>query len=329
MPASSSNQSQTGIRASTYIPDLSVVVPVYGCVGCLEELTERVLATVGRMGHTVELILVDDNSPDQAWSRIHELASLHLEVRGLRLSRNFGQHAAISAGIAHARGNVVIVMDCDLQDIPEEIPSLLSALTPEIEIVLAQRVERQDTWFKRVGSRAFYRTLGWLTDTNYDPSTANFGAYSRKAIDAMNSMPETDRFLPLLARWTGFRTVRVPVEHGKRTEGKSSYTFSKLVQMATRIALSFSDKPLRLVMTTAFALAVVGLCVAGFAVYRYLMGDIRIAGFTSILASVWMVGSFLMASIGVVGLYIGRIHNETKRRPQYLIWLDSWKDCNE
>ncbi|WP_317450758.1 glycosyltransferase family 2 protein [Stenotrophomonas lacuserhaii] len=306
-----------------------MVVPVYGCAGCLEELTERILAAVSGMGRTVELIFVDDDSPDQAWSRISELSALHPAVRGLKLSRNFGQHAAISAGIAQTRGAAVIVMDCDLQDVPEEIPALLEALTDDVEIVLGQRTERRDTWLKRTGSRAFYRTLGWLTDTSYDPSTANFGAYSRKVIDAMNAMPETDRFLPLLARWTGFRTARISVEHGRRTEGRSSYTLRKLLQMATRIALSFSDKPLRLVMSAAFALAGVGLCVAAFAVYRYLVGDVRVAGFTSILASVWLVGSFLMASIGVVGLYVGRVHNESKRRPQYIIWRDSWNDENE
>lgn len=317
------------IRASSFVPNVSVVVPVYGCVGCLEELTQRVLAAVRSTGRTLELIFVDDNSPDQAWHRIRELSDIYSEVRGLKLSRNFGQHAAICAGISHARGDVVIVMDCDLQDIPEEIPALLAALGQNVEIVLGQRTQRQDTWIKRTGSRAFYRTLGWLTDTNYDPSTANFGAYSRKVIDAINSMPETDRFLPLLAKWTGFRTVRIPIQHGLRTEGKTSYTLGKLIQMASRVALSFSDKPLRLVMTAAFALAGVGLGVATFAVYRYLVGDIRVAGFTSILASVWIVGSIIMASIGVVGLYVGRMHNETKRRPQYLIWQDSWSGSHD
>ncbi len=314
---------------ASFVPDVSVVVPVYGCDGCLEALTERVLAAIGGMGRTAELIFVDDNSPDDAWRRIRELSMLHPEVRGLKLSRNFGQHAAISAGCAHARGDAVIVMDCDLQDIPEEIPALLGGLSDDVEIVLGQRVERQDTWLKRTGSRAFYRTLGWLTDTNYDPSTANFGAYGRKVIAAMNAMPETDRFLPLLARWTGFRTIHMPVRHGQRTEGQSSYTLRKLVQMATRIALSFSDKPLRLVMSAAFALAGIGFGIAAFAMYRYWMGDIRVAGFTSILASVWIVGSCIMASIGVVGLYIGRMHNETKRRPQYLVWQDSWASRND
>lgn len=323
-PDSNASLHPTDVRTATYTPTVSVVVPVYGCSGCLEELTERVMTAVVSVEKTLELIFVDDNSPDQSWARIQELSKLHPEVRGLKLSRNFGQHAAISAGLAYARGDSIIVMDCDLQDAPEEIPSLLGALSGDTEIVLGQRVERKDTWLKRTGSRIFYRTLGWLTDTSYDPSTANFGAYSRKIVDAMNAMPETDRFLPLLARWTGFQTVRIPVEHGQRTEGKSSYTFRKLLQMATRIALSFSDKPLRLVMSTAFVLAGIGIGVAALAIYRYLLGDIRVAGFTSILASVWIVGSFLMASIGVVGLYVGRVHSETKRRPQYLVWQDSW-----
>ncbi|WP_243402686.1 glycosyltransferase family 2 protein [Stenotrophomonas sp. SPM] len=306
-------------------PDVSVVAPVYGCEGCLEQLSERVAAAISGMGLTHELILVDDQSPDQSWQRICELGKLSSRVRGLRLSRNFGQHAAISAGLQYAQGRRVIVMDCDLQDVPEEIPSLLAGLEGDNEIVLGQRVERQDTWLKRSGSSAFYKTLGWLTDTDYDPSTANFGAYSRKAVDAMNAMPETDRFLPLMARWTGFKTLRVPVSHGRRTEGKSGYTLRKLLQMATRIALSFSDKPLRLVMTAAFALAAIGAGIALLAVYRYWTGDIRVAGFTSILASIWLVGSFIMGSLGVVGLYIGRIHSESKRRPQFIIWQDTWQ----
>lgn len=308
-------------------PDVSVVVPVYGCASCLEDLAERVDASLSGAGLTHELILVDDDSPDNAWRRICEISSRSAAVRGLRLSRNFGQHAAISAGLSRARGATVVVMDCDLQDVPEEIPALLAGLDGEHEIVLGQRVERQDSWLKRSGSRLFYRTLGWLTDTRYDASTANFGAYSRKVVDAMNGMPEMDRFLPLMARWTGFRTRAIPVSHGRRTEGQSGYSLRKLIQMATRIVLSFSDKPLRLVMSLAFALATVGVCIALFAMLRYLAGDIQVAGFTSILASVWLVGSFIMASLGVVGLYLGRIHYETKQRPAFIVWQDTWKDA--
>ncbi len=307
------------------LPDVSVVVPVYGCVVCLEELAERVDGALSGIGLSHELIFVDDNSPDHAWPRILEITLVRTSVRGLRLSRNFGQHAAISAGLAHARGGRIVVMDCDLQDMPEEIPNLLYGLDDEHEIALGQRIERKDSWFKRTGSRLFYRALGWLTETEYDSTTANFGAYSRKVVDSMNGMPEVDRFLPLLARWTGFQTRRIPVSHGRRTAGQSSYTLKKLLQMATRIALSFSDKPLRLVMSLALVLAAIGIGVAFFAMYRYWVGDVRVAGFTSILASIWLVGSFIMGSLGVIGLYLGRIHNETKHRPQYIVWQDSWK----
>ncbi|KOQ77955.1 glycosyltransferase family 2 protein [Stenotrophomonas maltophilia] len=305
--------------------EVSVVIPVYGCRNCLEELVERIGVALRPVCEAYEIILVDDNSPDQSWPRIRELSERHPAVRGLRLSRNFGQHAAISAGLQYAIGERVVVMDCDLQDVPEEIPNLLAALEGDVEVVLGQRVDRQDTWFKRTGSMLFYRTLGWLTDTRYDHTTANFGAYSRKVIDALNDMPETDRFLPLLVRWTGFNTTKVAVSHGMRTEGKSSYSFGKLLQMASRIALSFSDKPLRLVMSAALIIAAVAAGFAIFSVYRYSAGDVRVAGFTSIIASIWLVGSIIMGCIGVLGLYLGRVHGETKRRPRYLVWQDTRK----
>lgn len=301
------------------------MVPVYGCKNCLEELVERVGRTLDATGSTHEIILVDDNSPDQAWERILEISQVQQRVHGLRLSRNFGQHAAISAGLAYASGATIIVMDCDLQDVPEEITTLLEALTDGVEVVLGQRIDRQDNWLKRTSSLLFYKTLGWLTDTQYDHSTANFGAYSRKVIDALNSMPESDRFLPLLVRWTGFNTKKVNVTHGRRTEGKSSYSLGKLLQMATRVALSFSDKPLRMVMTAALLIAAVAASIAAFSVYRYSAGDIQVAGFTSVIASIWLVGSIVMACIGVLGLYLGRIHGESKRRPQYLVWQDTRK----
>jgi glycosyltransferase involved in cell wall biosynthesis len=306
-------------------PEVSVVIPVYGCRNCLEELVDRIGSALRPVCAGYEILLVDDNSPDQSWPRIKELSERYPAVRGLRLSRNFGQHAAISAGLQYATGGRVVVMDCDLQDVPEEIPNLLAALEGDVEVVLGQRVDRQDTWFKRTGSMLFYRTLGWLTDTRYDHTTANFGAYSRKVIDALNDMPETDRFLPLLVRWTGFNTAKVAVSHGMRTEGKSSYSLGKLLQMASRIALSFSDKPLRLVMSAALIIAAVAAGFAIFSVYRYSAGDVRVAGFTSIIASIWLVGSIIMGCIGVLGLYLGRVHGETKRRPRYLVWQDTRK----
>lgn len=303
--------------------DVSVIVPVYGCRGCLEELVQRCSHALAAAGRSCEIILVDDSSPDDAWPRIAELAAAHPFVRGLRLSRNFGQHAAISAGLAHAAGEVIVVMDCDLQDVPEEIPKLLAALQPGIEIALGQRVDRQDSWLKQLGSRGFYRALGWLTDTRYDHSTANFGAYSRKVIDTINRMPEQDRFFPLLARWTGFATVRVPVAHAPRSQGRSSYRLGTLVRLAARIALSFSDKPLRLVIKGSLWLAVLSLAIAAFAVDQYFGGNVRVAGYTSIIASIWLIGSAIMFCLGVLGLYVGKLHAQSKQRPNYIVWQDT------
>lgn len=300
-------------------PELSVVSPIYGCRGCLEELVDRVSAAVESIVASYEIILVDDASPDGAWQRISELAESRHYLRGIRLSRNFGQHAAISAGLEQAAGDVIVVMDCDLQDVPEEIPKLLAAMEPGMEVVLGSRTDRQDSFFKRLGSRAFYRLLGWLTESVYDPTSANFGAYSRKVINAINSMPEGDKFFPLLVRWTGFRSTLVPVSHGRRTEGQSSYSFRQLLRLAINVALSFSDKPLRLVVRMGLAFALASLCIVALSVYRYAIGDIAVAGFTSIIASIWLVGGAIVFSTGIVGLYVGKLHSQAKHRPNFII----------
>lgn len=300
-------------------PIISVVSPVYGCRGCLEDLVDRVSAALLPRGESFEIILVDDASPDGAWSRICEITATRPKVRGLRLTRNFGQHAAISAGLHHARGVRIVVMDCDLQDSPEELPRLLDALEHGVEVALAQRVDRQDGMLKRLGSWGFYRILGWLTDSPHDHTTANFGAYTRKVIDTINAMPESERFFPLLVRWTGFRTALVPVTHGRRDHGRSSYGLRRLLQLATNVAISFSDKPLRLVVKLGFLFAMFALCVAAFSIYRYIAGDIRIAGFTSIIASICLVGSVVISSVGILGLYLGRLFNDMKKRPHFVI----------
>jgi glycosyltransferase involved in cell wall biosynthesis len=300
-------------------PVISVISPVYGCRSCLEELVDRVAINLNPLGETFEIILVDDASPDGAWLRIIELASTRPWLRGFRLSRNFGQHHAIAAGLKQARGSKVVVMDCDLQDVPEELPKLLTQLREGVEVVLAQRVQRQDRFLKRISSRLFYRFLSWLTDTPYDHTVANFGAYSRKVVDTINSMPEADRFFPLLVRWTGYRTAHVPVHHGQRSEGRSGYTMTQLVRLAINVAISFSDKPLRLVVKLGLIFAMLAMCVVIYSIYRYLIGDIRVAGFTSLLASIWLVGSLVLCSTGVVGLYVGRLFNNAKKRPHYII----------
>jgi glycosyltransferase involved in cell wall biosynthesis len=300
---------------------VSVVSPVYGCRSCLEELVDRVAAQFPAPNASFEMLLVDDGSPDGAWSRIVELASTRPWLRGLRLARNFGQHYAIAAGIEHARGDVVVVMDCDLQDVPEEIPKLLAALDadPDVSVAFGQRIDRNDGAIKRFFSWAFFRTLSWLTGVKQDHTTANFGAYRRKVIDAVNRMPERDRCFPLMVKWTGFRSASVPVQHAARTHGQSGYSFSKLLKLAVGIVLSYSDKPLRLVVRMGLAFSAVAVAMAFASVYRYFQGDIQVAGFTSIIASVWLLGGASIFCLGVVGLYVGKQFNDSKGRPYYIV----------
>jgi polyisoprenyl-phosphate glycosyltransferase len=299
-------------------PALSVVSPVYGCSGCLESLVERILGTLEPSNH-VEVILVDDASPDGAWKRIEELAAVHPQVRGVRLSRNFGQQAAIAAGLAVARGKQVIVMDCDLQDVPEEIPKLLANAADGVDIVLGQRQERQDSVLKRFGSYVFYRVLSWLTGAQQDHTVANFGVYSRKVIDIVNSMPEADRVFSLMVGWTGLPAIRVPVLHDQRQHGKSGYSLTKLARLALHIILSYSDKPLRMVVKLGLVFATLSLCIVVVSVWRYLIGDVQVAGFTSIIASIWLLGSIMILCMGLIGLYVGRLYNDAKGRPAFIV----------
>lgn len=298
---------------------VSVVSPIYGCAGCIERLCERVIAAVEAAGHACELILVCDASPDEAWQRIVEVAAVEPRVRALRFSRNFGQHPAISAGLAQARGEWIVVMDCDLQDPPEFIPDLLARARQGFDAVVAERKQRRDSWFKRSASRAFYATLSYLTGERYNPETANFGVYSRALVDAILGLPEQGRFFPLLVRWVGFAQTTLPVQHAERDSGRSGYSLAKALQLALDAIMSFSDRPLRLVVRIGLLFALVSFLFVAASVYRYWSGDIAVAGFTSIVASIWLVGGVSISCLGVVGLYVGRIFGEAKRRPHYLV----------
>jgi len=300
-------------------PDFSIVSPVYGCEGCLEELCERIQRTIAGLGKTLEIILVCDGSPDHSWERIRELSLRDPRIIGIRLTRNYGQHYAISAGLEHARGEWIVVMDCDLQDLPEEIEALYTKASDGYDLVFAQRVDRQDSWGKRFLSKAFYRVLSYLTGARYDASTANFGIFSARAIAEVNAMPERSRFFPLMVRWAGYRVALLPTEHAARKSGESAYRFGKLVRLAVEIILSYSDKPLRLLAKLGLWFSAAAFLLVILSVYRYVYGAVAVAGYTSIIASVWLLGGLIISSVGMVGLYVGRVFNDIKGRPYYVV----------
>jgi len=300
-------------------PDISIVSPVYCCADCLRALCARISAALTSIGASYEIVLVDDASPDAAWPVMQELAANDARIKAIRLSRNFGQHAAISAGLEHTRGRWVVVLDCDLQDRPEEIAALYAKAQEGHDIVFAEREVRQDGWFKRNSSRAFIAMLNWLSGADYDYRTANFGIYSRAVVDAVRSMGDRARFFPVMVRWTGFRRTSIPVQHDARGNGGSSYTLRKLLKLALDIMLSYSDKPLRLVATTGIVISLVALVMTAFSLYRYLHGDVTVAGYTSLIASMWLLAGVMLFCMGIIGLYVGRVFESVKSRPLFIV----------
>lgn len=300
-------------------PKISVVSPVYCCASCLRDLCARLAGALAPLDEDYEIILVDDASPDAAWAVMRELCAADTRVKALALSRNFGQHYAIAAGLEHARGDWVVVLDCDLQDRPEEIGNLYAKAREGHDVVLGEREARQDGWLKRTTSRAFIALLNYLTGVDYDYRTANFGIYSRAVVDAIRSMGDQSRFFPVMVRWTGFRATSIPVRHDARSNGGSSYSLRKLIRLALDIVLSSSDKPLRLVAALGIVVSVVAIGMTVFSLFRYLHGDISVAGYTSLIASMWLLAGVILFCMGIIGLYVGRVFESVKFRPVFIV----------
>lgn len=297
---------------------LSVVSPVYGCKSCLHELYQQLKSSLTAISENFEIIFVNDNSPDNAWDTIVELSNADYRVKGINLSRNFGQHYAIHAGLNYASGEWVVVMDCDLQDYPKEILKLYTQAQKGYDIVLAQRIQRQDTFFKRMFSKMFYSVLSYLTETKQDSSVANFGIYHQKVVHAILMMNDKIKYFPAMVRWVGFKSCSIEVEHKNRFDGSTSYNYKKLFKLALDIILSFSDKPLRLTVKFGFIISTLSFLAALVNLVRYFTGDIVVAGFTSIIISIWLLGGIIISILGIVGLYVGKAFDAVKNRPVYI-----------
>ena len=298
---------------------LSVLVPVYMGERFLEELYTRIRQVAESLTGEWELILVNDSSPDGSWRGIAELAGRDARVIGLNLSRNFGQHYAITAGLSAASGDWVVVMDCDLQDMPEEIPVLYAKAQEGFDSVFAQRVERQDAWIKKECSKLFYRVFSFLTGTRMDASIANFGIYHRKVIGAILSLGDSIRYFPAMAQWVGFRQAVCPVRHAARSEGESSYSWKKLFRLALDNMIAFSDKPLRITALTGLCISVLAVLVTLFYLCLALSGLIKVMGYASLILSIWFNTGIMLMTIGMVGIYVGKTFSQTKRRPVFII----------
>lgn len=301
-------------------PYFSVVIPIYGCEACLRELHRRLVAVLSGISAHFEIILVNDQGPDKSWMVIEDLAMQDTRVLGLNLSRNFGQHTAITAGLDRVQGEWIVVMDCDLQDVPEEIAKMYNyALEHQLDIVFGRRSERQDSYFKRTTSRMFFSLLSYLSGTEQDPATANFGIFHHRVIAALRQMREPIRAFPIQVKWLGFRRGAVDILHAERAQGKSSYNFRRLFRLALDIILAYSDKPLRLTVKLGFFIALGSFIFTIYVVVRALLGGFGVLGYASLISSIWFLSGLLMLVMGVIGLYIGKTFEGVKNRPLYIL----------
>lgn len=299
-------------------PHISVVTPVYGCKTCLAELYLRLKSTLEQINPEFEIILVNDASPDGAWETIVELAKKDVRVKGINLSRNFGQHYAITAGLTNAKGDWIIVMDCDLQDQPEEIINLFSATQDGSDIIIGQRLNRKDKFFKRITSKIFFKLYSYFTETEITNAIGNFAIYSKTVIEAYKKINERDQAIILFINWLGFNVKYIPVNHNTRYIGKSSYNIRKLINLAINNIVSQSNKPLRLSIKIGFLIAVSAFLYGIILIYRHFTEDLHI-GWASIMVSIFFIGGLIIANLGILGLYMGKIYDETKKRPLYII----------
>lgn len=298
---------------------LSIVSPVYRAELVLDELVERIAKSVPSAFNSYEIILVDDFSPDKSWQKIVEISSKNSNVRGFKLSRNFGQHYAITAGLNQVSGDYVVVLDCDLQDQPEEIEKLFNESQKGFDIVLARRYERKDSLYKKTVSKLFYKTLSYLTGTKQDATVANFGIYSKQVINEVVKLEEKIKYFPTMVKWVGFSTSYVNVEHASRSEGKSNYNLKKLLNLALDIILAYSDKPLRLIIKFGLSIALISFLMVIYVLFEKITGKVSVSGYASLIISIWFLSGCLLTTLGVVGLYIGKIFEGVKNRPSYII----------
>lgn len=300
-------------------PHISVVIPEYRGEKMVSELVARLIQSISTITDSFEIILVNDASPDDTWLAIERECDKDKRVKGLNLSRNFGQHYAITAGLNYAKGDWVVVMDCDLQDRPEEIPKLYNKAQEGYDIVYARRAHRKDSGFKKLSSALHHSLLNWLSGARTDRAIANFGIYKQIVVSEFNKMPERARAFHYLVSYLGFKETAIDVCHSERFEGKSSYTFHKLFKLSMDIIISNSNKPLRMAVSIGFFMSIISFLLAVYNIIARLVGIIQVSGYTTTVFSIWFVGGLLLFVMGILGLYIGKIFDQVKGRQIFIV----------
>lgn len=299
---------------------LSVVIPVYRAQKILPVLLERLEAVLAAITSDFEMILVDDRSPDDSWTVLEALTRRHPRLTAVRLSRNFGQPYATTAGLDLARGEWTVVMDCDLQDRPEDIPALLQKAREGFDVVLARRMEKKHTLLQKAGSYAFWKVFSLLSGYRVDSSIGSFRIMHRTVVEAYCECREGARIFGGLVQWLGFSVTSIEVQHAERYEGVSSYDFRRLFKLALDGIFSFSNRPLVFSILVGAGISLIAGAYGIYWVVRYVaIGGPFLPGWLSTVTMISFLGGLILMNQGLLGVYIGRIYNETKRRPIYVI----------
>lgn len=315
-------QSKSGLKGHEPMsrhPHISVVSPVYQAEQIVSELVRQIIINVEAITKDFEIILVEDGSRDRSWEAVELACTMDPRVQGIKLSRNFGQHYAITAGLVAATGEWIVVMDCDLQDRPDQIEALYRTALQGHDTVCAQRTIRNDGFAKRMYSKVFYRLFSYLTETEQDSSIGNFGIYNHKVIRAVLSMNDATRYFPAMVQWVGFRKTKIQVKHSTRFAGETTYSFKKLMLLALNTVICFSDKPLRLVVLSGITISAISFMIGIGYLFGKILGLTTVAGYTSIIVSIWMTAGIIIVVLGIVGLYVGKSFEKTKMRPVFLV----------
>lgn len=300
---------------------LSIVVPWYKSKSTVRPLYEQCLTALAAMPDftSIEFVFVEDCGGDGTWDDIKTLALEDPRVRAFRFARNFGQHHALTAGLDACSGDWVVIMDCDLQDKPEEIPRLYAKAKEGFDMVCARRGTRLDKAWRRFSSRCFVAAYNWLSGLDTDGEVANFRIMKHQVVEAYCGMRESTRNTPGQLAWLGFNTGFVDVNHGARHSGNSSYTLAKLIALALDSIVAYSNKPLRISIVLGLLLLLFALGMAGYIVCRKLFFGIPVDGWASLMVSIWFIGGIIIGNLGLIGIYLGKVYDETKHRPIYII----------
>jgi len=309
------------MSASTPLPAVTIVIPIYNEEAVLPELCRRLAALFDAHPETKwDALLVNDGSRDRSAALVREQAARDPRFALLEFSRNFGFQAALAAGLAHATGDAVVTMDADLQDPPEVIPELVACWRGGAEVVRAVRRSREETGVRRLGMDLFHGLFGRVADFPIEKNTGTFGLVDRVAVDAVNRLPERNRFYPGLRTWVGFTTGEVLYDRRERAAGEPQQTLGKLLRYALDGVFSFSYLPLRLLTYIGSLVSCVGFALGAFFVTRRLLGiEVAQTGFTTLVTLVLFLGGVQLIGIGVLGEYLARVYDEVKQRPPYIV----------